>query len=251
VRHRSLIAVAVGFVALAACSDATSGTSTAPSASVTIATASSTTVAASTSSTSTTPPASTSSSSTSSTAATSTSSTSSTSAPTTATPTTALAAPFTPTTAPAVPDITHDVDATWVDPSTQELLSVDDGQYWATVVAPGTDEGGVRFVTLRLVQAFFGDACTARFGSDGCDNDYATLESPTGTMPMFLGAGRISVADPSTQESYEIGGDTLWELLADPTAAVGAPPGYIYAPFAYLVQVQGGQVTSAEQVWTP
>ena len=70
-------------------------------------------------------------------------------------------------------------------------------------------------------------------------------------MPMFLGASRITVADPSTQQSYEISGDMLFELVADPTVAVGAPADYIYAPFAYLLQVQGGQIVAAEQVWTP
>ena len=43
----------------------------------------------------------------------------------------------------------------------------------------------------------------------------------------------------------------LFELIADPTAAVGAPDGYLYAPFASLLRVVGGQVVSAEQVWTP
>jgi hypothetical protein len=152
---------------------------------------------------------------------------------------------------PAVPDATHPIDAAWVDPATQELLSVDDGTYWATVVGQGTGDGGARFISFRFAQAFFGDACTAKFGNDACDNDLGTLETPSGTMPLFLGASRISVADPSTQQSYAVSGDVLFELLADPTAAVGAPPGYLYAPFAYLLQVQGGQIVVAEQVWTP
>ncbi|MFT3855567.1 MAG: hypothetical protein QM733_22985 [Ilumatobacteraceae bacterium] len=146
--------------------------------------------------------------------------------------------------------MTHPIDASWVDPASQQLLTVDDGQYWGTAAGTGTG-AGMKFVTFRLVQVFFGDACTVQFGDDGCDNDYGTLESPAGTMPMFFGAGRITVADPSTQDSYEIGGDTLAALLADPAAQVGAPAGYVYAPFAYLLQVQGGQITSAEQVWTP
>ena len=131
---------------------------------------------------------------------------------------------LTPSPGPAVPDATHPIDAAWVDPATQELLSVDDGTYWATVVGHGTGDGGAQFVTFRLAQAFFGDACTAQFGADACDNDLGTLESPTGTMPLFLGAGRITVADPSTQQSYAISGDVLFELIADPTAASARRP---------------------------
>ena len=80
-------------------------------------------------------------------------------------PTTAPTAAFTPVPGPDVPDVTHPVEAAWVDPASQELLSVDDGD-WATVTGVCTADGGERFVTFRLAQAFFGDACTARFRAD-------------------------------------------------------------------------------------
>jgi hypothetical protein len=152
---------------------------------------------------------------------------------------------------PAVPDQTDPIDPAWVDPATQELLNVDDGTYWATATGQGTADGGAQFVTFKLVQAFFGSACTARFGADSCDNDIGTLESPSGTMPMFLGSAAVTVADPTTQESYAISAQQLFSLVGDPTNAPGAPAGYVYVPFAYLIHVAGGQIVSADQVWSP
>ncbi len=112
-------------------------------------------------------------------------------------------------------------------------------------------DSGLQFVTFKLTQAFFGEACTAQFGADGCDNDVGTLEEPSGTMPMFVSAGLLTVADPTTQQSYVISGDMLVGLLSDPTGAGTLVPGYVYVPFPYLLHVTGGQIVSAEQVWTP
>lgn len=148
--------------------------------------------------------------------------------------------------------MTHAIDAAWVDPATQSLLTVEDGSYWGTVVGQGIGDVGEQYLMFRLTQAFFGDACTAEFGDDSCDNDIGTLETPSGTMPLHVGAVRTTVSDPSTQQSYQVGSDVLFALVANPTAPpAGAPADYLYAPFAYLVQVSGGQIVSAEQVWTP
>ncbi len=265
VRVPYFFAAALGVVALAGCSSS----SATPSTPASIASAPPTTVLPGTGAarpTTTPPPATTSTAS--STSTTSTVLTTTTAAPVSSAPTTvaeptsappvtpastsaAPAAGFTPVAPPAVPDATAPIEAAWVDPESNVLLAIDDGSYWATVAGQGTDDSGVKFVTYKLTQAFFGQACITQFGDDACDNDLGTLESPSGTMPMFLGASRITVADPSTQQSYEIAGDRLFELLADPTGAPDAPAGYIYAPFAYLLQVQGGQIVSAEQVWTP
>ena len=154
-----------------------------------------------------------------------------------------------PAPGPAVPDQTDPIDPSWPDPATGELQSVADGTYWGTVVGHGGS--GPQFVTFKLTQAFFGEACTAQFGADGCDNDVATLEEPSGTMPMFISAGLLTVADPTTQQSYVISGDMLVDLLSDPTGAGTLVPGYVYVPFPYLLHVTGGQIVSAEQVWTP
>ena len=67
----------------------------------------------------------------------------------------------------------------------------------------------------------------AQFGADSCDNDLGTLESPSGTVPMFLGASRVTVADPSTQQSYEISGDTLFDLISGATSVAGTPADFL------------------------
>ena len=189
-------------------------------------------------------------SSTTSTTSTTPATTSSVASTSTAVPTVdSVPTTIAPAPGPAVPDQTDPIDPSWPDPATGELQSVADGTYWGTVVGHGGS--GPQFVTFKLTQAFFGEACTAQFGADGCDNDVATLEEPSGTMPMFISAGLLTVADPTTQQSYVISGDMLIGLLSDPTGAGTLVPGYVYVPFPYLLHVTGGQIVSAEQVWTP
>ena len=135
------------------------------------------------------------------------------------------------------------------------LSGVADGTYWA--VASGTGDAPQKYVDMRFVQAFFGEACRTQFGDsdDACRNDYGTLETPTGTMRLFVGTAAVTVADPSTQASYSIDVGELHRLLAptsEPsTPGAGAPEGFIFVPFAFLVRVAGGQIVTAEQVWTP
>lgn len=172
-------------------------------------------------------------------------------------PPTILPAPralYTPAPPPATPNATDAIDPASVQ-ADGSLSGVADGTYWG--VASGTGDTPQKYVDLRFVQAFFGEACSAQFGgsADACRNDYGTLETPTGTVRLFVGAAAVTVADPSTQASYAIDVAELQRLLASPlgtaTPHVGAPEGYIFVPFAFLVRVAGGQIVTAEQVWTP
>jgi len=52
-----------------------------------------------------------------------------------------------------------------------------------------------------------------------------------------------------TQQSYMVTFDVLAGSLANPVAS--SADGYVYVPFPYLLHVEGGQIVSAEQVWTP
>ncbi|MEO5898861.1 MAG: hypothetical protein ABIR68_01870, partial [Ilumatobacteraceae bacterium] len=108
-----------------------------------------------------------------------------------------------------------------------------------------------RFVGFKLIQAFFGAACTAKFGDDSCDNDFATLEAPTGAFPLYLGTARLTVADAVTQKSFQVTNDELFGLVGGNPPTAAAPAGFTYVPFAFLLNVEGGQIVSAEQVWTP
>ncbi len=173
---------------------------------------------------------------------------------TTAAPPVAQPALYGPAPAPATPTQTDPIDPAWVQPD-GTLAGVADGSYWG--VATGVGDAPQKYVGLRLVQAFFGDACRAKFGDgdDVCRNDYGTLESPTGTLQLFVGTAAVTVSDPSTQASYAIDVAELHRLLGAPPGAAtpgpGAPAGYLFVPFAFLVRIAGGQIVSAEQVWTP
>ncbi|MEO5723564.1 MAG: hypothetical protein ABIQ39_11195, partial [Ilumatobacteraceae bacterium] len=157
---------------------------------------------------------------------------------------------YTDTAGPAVPNQTDPIDAAWVSTS-GALTGVADGTYWAS--AAGVGQGKQTFITFRFVQAFFGDACTKHFAGveNSCDNDLGTQEDPHGTMAMIVGTAKVTVADAATQKSYLIDGSELARLLAGKTPNAAAPADYTYVPFSFLVKVGGGQIVSAEQVWTP
>ena len=61
----------------------------------------------------------------------------------------------------------------------------------------------------------------------------------------------ISVADAATQQSYQISGAELNELLLGGEPPAGAPADYLYSGFGYLVTYEGGEITRLEQWWTP
>jgi hypothetical protein len=167
--------------------------------------------------------------------------------------TAAGASSYRPTSKPNVPTtMTAPIDPAWVEANGETLgTAIADGTYWAS--ATGAGEGTKQFITFHLVQAFFGATCTAQFADDpdACDNDYGTLESPSGDFPMFIDAATVSVADATTQKSYAVSGDELYRLVGGGVPADDAPAGYSYVGFAYLVTVHGGAIVKASQVWTP
>lgn len=124
-----------------------------------------------------------------------------------------------------------------------------DGVYWA--VHTGDGAGGP---TFEVYQAFFGDECVSEAESRGdeCLNDifvpadeYRTVEG------MKWGDDAvISVSDVNTQQSYRITAAELATLQTGSPGA-GAPSGFMYVPFAFMVTVEDGKITGYEQVWTP
>ncbi|MEO5900081.1 MAG: hypothetical protein ABIR68_08110, partial [Ilumatobacteraceae bacterium] len=83
-----------------------------------------------------------------------------TAAPTTTVP--AAPADFTPVAGPSVGDQTSAIDPAWLGADGVTLTTVADGTYWATLAGEG--DSPQRFVGFKLTQAFFGAACTAKFG---------------------------------------------------------------------------------------
>lgn len=189
----------------------------------------------------------------------------------TATPTTAAATPITePTTATTAAE----ADTTVADttpavaeyqavppptvPSPSATVRADnthpDGVYYATVTEGGDPPPAAGAVVFELVQLFVGPDCTAHFGAadpDLCLNDYGVETEPTSTLEVPLASQYVSVADATTQQSYQVSGPELDGLIHGDDPSVGAPEGYAYVGFGYFLTITGGKVTRLEQWWTP
>lgn len=151
---------------------------------------------------------------------------------------------------PAVPDRTQAIDPTWLEGSGETLgTDVTDGRYWATVAGWGEGEGA--FVSFDLVQALFGPRCVQELGADACPNDIGVVAEPHGEYPAFVdGLRTVSVVD-ERQVNYAIDGSELLRLVRGEPAGEGAPAGYAFVPYPFLLTVESGRVVKAEQIWVP
>ncbi len=132
--------------------------------------------------------------------------------------------------------------------------SLPDGVYYATVGESGDPPPAAGAVVFEIVQLFRGNACTAHFGSDdpdACSDDYGVETNPTTVRQIALTNQYITIADAATQDSYRVSGAELYKLIQGDTPSAGAPDGYLYSAFGYLLTVKGGKVTRLEQWWTP
>lgn len=194
-----------------------------------------------------------------------------TAAPTTTAPATTVPATEPPTTpapadtaapsglyrlvTPPTAATTDPIDPAWVEASGETLgTDVADGVYWGVLVGPFEGAGGSG-LSFDLSQVFFGEDCTAQFGTgdDACLNDYGVLETPHGELPAYVDSLQyVSVADVIDNEaSYLIDGAELFRMASGNPPSAGAPEYWALAPFPYLVTVRGGTVISLEQVWLP
>lgn len=158
---------------------------------------------------------------------------------------------YTPVAGPRPPDATTAIDPRWIEANGETLAGIADGVYWGTPEGVGTSSK--QFVDLHLVQAFFDEACTARFGTgdDACNNDYGIVESPAGSFPAFVDARYVSVVDEATKQNYLVDGPELFALVSGRAPAATAPTDFFFVPFPFLVTVKDGTVISLEQVWVP
>ncbi|MBI4884239.1 MAG: hypothetical protein HY826_09320, partial [Actinobacteria bacterium] len=124
-----------------------------------------------------------------------------------------------------------------------------DGAYWV-----GYNGGEKLTPDVTVYQAFFGAECISKAAEvgDECLNDIFILDPPTrdiNDLP-FATDVHLTVSDSNTQLSYWISPDELVQIRASSPSA-GAPAGYGFVPFAFLMTVQGGEIVKFEQVWTP
>ena len=125
-----------------------------------------------------------------------------------------------------------------------------DGTYWATY------NGGEAFTPAVTVwQAFFGSECETQAAAAGeeCLNDIFVPGTPARdiTYMTFAKDVFISVAEPSLPgTSFHITPDELIAInLVGPSA--GAPAGYTYVKFPWMMTVSGGEIDGFEQFWVP
>jgi hypothetical protein len=137
-----------------------------------------------------------------------------------------------------------------------EASSLADGVYYGIIVDGGDPPPAEGSSVFQLLQLFTGRACAEHFGPDdteSCLNDYGVEPDPVQfvEVPLVGSDIEITVADAESKRSYRISSSELYALLHGDEPAIGAPKGYAYAGFGYIVTVQGGDVVKAEQWWTP
>jgi len=124
-----------------------------------------------------------------------------------------------------------------------------DGKYWAEY------HGGAKLMPdVTVIQVFFGKECETQAAahSDECLNDIYALDKPNRSIHdlPFHDNAFLTVSDQSSQLSYWITPAELVKIRASSPSA-GAPAGFGYVPFAFLMTVRKGEITRFEQVWTP
>ncbi|MCB0979093.1 MAG: hypothetical protein M9961_14125 [Ilumatobacteraceae bacterium] len=181
-----------------------------------------------------------------------------TEAPTTPAPTEAptTPAPTAATTAPPVGPVygLYDEVSPPTVPSTHTTAptasgTLPDGTYWT--LYNGGDE---MLPSVTVYQAFFGPECITQAAAmgDECLNDIFVQGDPSrdiDDMP-FADDVYLTVADAATMHSFWITPAELVQIRASSPSA-GAPAGYDYVPFAYMMTVEDGVIVSFQQVWTP
>lgn len=140
---------------------------------------------------------------------------------------------------PAVPESTLEI------PADNDLA---DGVYYG-VARVGEAPG----VVMELTQLFTGEACRTwgAVSGDPCDNDYGVDGDPQAFRPLPSGATVTVARSDAPGTSYRIDAAELTRLVGGEPPAAGAPAGFAYTPFAFIVTIADGEVTRAEQWWTP
>jgi hypothetical protein len=159
-------------------------------------------------------------------------------------PTAAATGEYQPATAPAFP--------TRSSPPPSEGLP--DGSYYAVLNGADAHVSTPR-VTMTIYQLLTGPEAIAAAQADGhgLDSDLYVPAQPAAQRDLELRADLvISVARPDRPNvSYAVSPTELTRLVNGGPPSPGAPDGYRYVPFPFLVTVAGGVPTRLEQLWAP
>jgi hypothetical protein len=186
----------------------------------------------------------------------------------TTTPTTTL--PTTP--APTVPPATAPPSPPPAGPATGPYVPVDapafptrsappppsdtwpDGDYYVVVRGAAADAPTPR-LAVTVYQLLTGPDAIAAAQADGVglDSDVYVPPDPAADRDIELTPELpISVARPDRPGvSYAISAGELARLVGGAAPEAGAPEGYRYVEFPFLVTVQGGRPTAVQQLWAP
>ena len=187
----------------------------------------------------------------------STTTTTTTTAPTTVAPSRApptIAAPLT-TAGPATGSYQPTTAPTFPSRSTAPPANgLPDGSYYAIVRGAAADAPTPRVATT-IYQLLTGPEAiaAAQAAGHGLDSDIFVPEQPAADRDIELRPDLfISVARPDRPDvSYAISAGELARLVNGGPPSAGAPDGYRYVPFPYLITVAGGGPTRLEQLWAP
>jgi hypothetical protein len=187
----------------------------------------------------------------------STTTTTTTTAPTTVAPSSApptIAGPLTtagPATGPYLPTTAPTFPSRSTPPPADGLP---DGSYYAVVRGAAADAPTPRVATT-IYQLLTGPEAiaAAQAAGHGLDSDIFVPEQPAADRDIELRPDLfISVARPDRPDvSYAISASELARLVNGGAPSAGAPDGYRYVPFPYLITVAGGVPTRLEQLWAP
>lgn len=148
---------------------------------------------------------------------------------------------------PAVPDRTAPIDPATI-AGDGSLTNVADGDYWAEAVAVGS---GVPFIMFDLSQAVFSQTCIEELGAEACDDEYAVIPEPHGTISVLWDTLQSVTVVDANRRNYAVPGSELASLIGGNEPSADAPDDYRYAPYPFLVTVRDGTIVDAHQIWVP
>ena len=143
---------------------------------------------------------------------------------------------------PGVPDRTEVIGS-------QASTLAPDGEFWAELI--GWRDTTKPTFDFLLTQAFFADACAEELGVDECPNDFGTLDEPSATVTVQVAdVGSVTVVADNRQ-NFAVTPQELFVLAGGQPPSEGAPEGFAYVPFPFLLTVRDSKIVEAHQIWLP
>ena len=127
-----------------------------------------------------------------------------------------------------------------------------DGTYYGVIEGATADPPRVAVTIYELLTGPDAIAAAQADGA-GLDSDIYVRPTPSAAREIVLAPDlAISVAQPDRPGiSWAVTPAELLALIGGGPPSAGAPEGYRYLPFPFLITVAGGQPARLEQLWSP